>query len=67
MRGRLVVGLLMCLLGGVWFFQGIGVLKGSFMTGQAFWTVVGVILIVFGVRMIVRGARPGGRPASGTD
>jgi len=48
----------MCLLGGVWFLQGIGVLKGSFMTGEAFWTVIGVILLVFGIRMVVRGARP---------
>ena len=59
MRGRLVVGALLCLLGGVWFFQGIGVLKGSFMTGQAFWTVVGVILLVLGLRMIWRGAGRG--------
>jgi hypothetical protein len=57
-RGRIVVGVLMCVVGGVWFFQGIGVLKGSFMTGQWFWTVVGVILLALGVRMVVR-ARPG--------
>jgi uncharacterized membrane protein HdeD (DUF308 family) len=67
MRGRLVVGVLMCALGGVWFMQGIGVLKGSFMTGQAFWTVVGVILIVLGIRMIGRGARPGRRSVPGAD
>jgi hypothetical protein len=54
MRGRVVIGALLCLLGGVWFFQGIGVLKGSFMTGQGFWTVVGVILLALGLRMIVR-------------
>ena len=67
MRGRLVVGILLCVLGGVWFMQGIGVLKGSFMTGQAFWTVVGVILIVLGLRMIGRGARPRRRTAPGAD
>jgi len=67
MRARLVVGVLLCIVGGVWFMQGIGVLKGSFMTGQAFWTVVGVILLALGVRMIVRGARPDRRSASGTD
>jgi hypothetical protein len=33
----LVVGILLVLVGGVWIFQGIGVLKGSFMTGQALW------------------------------
>ena len=46
MRGRLVVGVLMCVVGGVWFLQGIDVLKGSFMTGQGVWTVIGVILFV---------------------
>ena len=63
MRARLVVGVLLCVVGGVWFMQGIGVLKGSFMTGQAFWTVVGVILLALGLRMIVRAARPDRRSA----
>jgi len=58
MRTRVLVGVLMCIVGAVWFMQGIGVLKGSVMTGQAFWTVVGAILIVLGVRMVVRGRRP---------
>ena len=56
MRSRLVVGVLMCIVGGVWFTQGIGVLEGSFMTGQGLWTVIGVIFVVFGIRMIVRAA-----------
>jgi len=60
---RVVVGLLLCLLGGVWFMQGIGVLKGSFMTGEAFWTVVGAILLVLGLRMLVTAVRPGKRTA----
>ena len=54
---RLVVGALMCVVGGVWFTQGIGVLEGSFMTGQGFWTVIGVVLFGLGLRMIVRAAR----------
>ena len=66
MRGRPIVGVLMCVVGGVWFLQGIGVLKGSFMTGQGFWTLIGVILLGFGLRMIVR-ARNGGRPAPPVD
>jgi len=61
-RGRLLVGVLMCVVGAVWFFQGIGVLQGSFMTGQGFWTVIGVILFAVGLRMIVR--RRSGTPRS---
>lgn len=57
---RIVVGALLCIVGGVWFTQGIGVLEGSFMTGQVFWTVVGVILIALGLRMIVRARSTGG-------
>jgi hypothetical protein len=55
--GRVVVGVLMCVVGAVWFFQGIGVIEGSFMTGEGFWTVVGVILFALGLRMIVRARR----------
>jgi len=51
------VGLLLCVVGAVWFFQGIGVLEGSFMTGTWFWTVVGVILFALGLRMVVRARR----------
>ncbi len=44
----LVVGGLMALMGGVWTLQGVGVLPGSFMTGQSFWAVVGSLTLVAG-------------------
>ena len=66
MRARLVVGVLVCVVGGVWFFQGIGVLKGSFMTGQDFWTLIGLILLLIGGRMIWRAVR-GEQPAPPPD
>lgn len=66
MRTRLIVGVLMCVVGGVWFLQGIGVLKGSFMTGQGLWTLIGVILLGYGLRMILR-ARRGEHPAPPPD
>ena len=61
MRGRIIVGVLLCVVGAIWFFQGIGVLEGSFMTGTWFWTVVGVILFALGLRMVVRARRGSAR------
>jgi len=56
MRVRLVVGVILVLVGGVWFGQGIGVIHGSFMTGEVLWAVIGVIAVFFGVSLL-RGTR----------
>jgi hypothetical protein len=48
-----VVAIILILMGGVWFFQGIGVLPGSVMTGQARWALYGVIAFVVGVVALV--------------
>ena len=56
MRVRIAVGVVACLLGAVWFLQGIGVLGGSGMSGQAFWAVAGGALAVFGLALL-NGAR----------
>jgi len=47
MRRSLLVGLaILCgLTGMVWIFQGIGVLPGSFMTGQITWAAIGAVLL----------------------
>lgn len=52
---RIIVGLVLCLVGGVWFGQGVGVIGGSSMTGQEIWAVIGAIALVFGIALI-RGA-----------
>ncbi len=57
----LVVGGLIALMGGVWLLQGVGVLPGSFMTGQAFWAVVGAVLLAVGGTLVFAGLRIGGR------
>ncbi len=41
-----VVAALALLAGGVFFFQGIGVLPGSFMTGRSEWAFIGAGLVV---------------------
>ena len=43
-----VVGVLLGLLGAVWIGQGFGYIKGSFMTGQAFWAEMGALCLVAG-------------------
>ena len=55
-----IAGALLLLMGGVWIFQGIGVLPGSFMTGQRQWTVYGAIAAVVGIALLV--AARTGRP-----
>jgi len=48
MKVRLVLGVILVVIGGVWFIQGIGVLGGSFMSGTALWAVIGAITVFFG-------------------
>lgn len=57
----MIVGGLMVLMGGVWLLQGIGILPGSFMTGQVFWAVVGAISVVVGGALFFVGLRLSGR------
>jgi hypothetical protein len=59
-----VVGVLAMIVGVVFFFQGIGALKGSSMTGESFWMWVGLILFVVGGVAVLRGARAGRRRSS---
>jgi hypothetical protein len=55
--GLLIVGALMLIVGGVWFFQGIGILLGSRMTNDPFWAVVGGSVVVVGAVLAVLGLR----------
>jgi hypothetical protein len=47
------VSVVLVLLGGIWFLQGINVLPGSFMTGQMRWAVRGGILVVVGIAGLI--------------
>jgi len=44
-------------MGCVWLLQGIGILPGSFMTGQPFWAVMGAILVAVGGLLVFGGIR----------
>ena len=47
------VGLILVIVGGIWFLQGIGVLPGSFMTGQIQWAVYGGMAVAAGVAVLL--------------
>lgn len=49
---RTIAGVGLILIGLVWIFQGIGVLPGSFMTGQMFWAWVGTVCLVAGAMVL---------------
>ena len=49
---RLVIGALVAVAGGVWLLQGIGVLPGSFMSGDAMWAWIGGAALVAGLGLV---------------
>jgi hypothetical protein len=51
------VGVVLILLGGLWMLQGVGVLGGSLMSGQSFWAIVGLILLIIGIILCALGLR----------
>ena len=53
------LAVLLMLIGGIWFLQGINILPGSFMTGQTKWAVYGGILLVVGLAVLIRARRVG--------
>jgi hypothetical protein len=46
------LGIVLILMGGIWFLQGINILPGSFMTGQIQWAVYGGIAIALGIILL---------------
>jgi hypothetical protein len=57
---RLIVGILLGLLGLVWVGQGLNLIKGSMMTGQLQWAVIGVVLLVVAAWLVWGAARARG-------
>lgn len=52
-----IIGVLLVIVGCVWFLQGINVLPGSFMTGQTKWAVYGGLTFIAGVLLLVSANR----------
>jgi hypothetical protein len=53
---NIIAALLIC-TGGVFFFQGIGVLPGSFMSGDVKWALYGGIILVVGILVLMASNR----------
>jgi hypothetical protein len=52
-----LLGVLAILAGGVWILQGIGVLPGSFMSGDPTWAWIGAGTGVVGIGVVIWGRR----------
>jgi hypothetical protein len=52
-----VAGVVVTLLGLLFMFQGLGVIKGSTMTNSTFWAVAGPLIALVGLTVAARGAR----------
>jgi len=55
---RMVLGGLCLAVGVIWVGQGVGLIGGSFMTGEAIWAVIGAATIGAGVVLVRGGRRP---------
>lgn len=51
--GLNIVGVLLALMGAIWFLQGIGVLQGSFMSNQSSWMIIGLVLFVLSAGLLI--------------
>jgi hypothetical protein len=52
-----IAGVVLVLIGSIWFLQGINVLPGSFMTGEIRWAVYGGIAVITGIVLLVKANR----------
>ncbi len=57
-----IIALLLILLGTLWFFQGINVLPGSFMTGQIKWAVYGALCAACGLALLLLSGKSRRKP-----
>ena len=58
MRGPLVAGVLLALVGLVWIGQGLGLLRGSsFMVDDIRWAAAGLVAVVVGIVLVISGRR----------
>ena len=59
-RVRIIIAVALFVVGGIWIGQGIGLIGGSFMTGEAIWAVIGAVVVLFGVALLLGALRTRG-------
>ncbi|RFA13661.1 hypothetical protein B7R22_13495 [Subtercola boreus] len=62
----IVIGVIALIVGAVFAGQGANLIPGSSMTGDRMWLYIGVVVAVVGVILIVLGLRRRGRGRSNT-
>ena len=55
--GVVAVGVVVSMFGLLFTLQGVGLVKGSFMSDTVFWTVAGPVIIIVGLVIAARGLR----------
>lgn len=58
------VGVVFVLVGAVWVLQGIGVITGSFMTGQKLWFLIGLVAFLVGIVLVAANLTKRRKPTS---
>ena len=48
-----LLGCALLFLGAIWAFQGVGVVGGSFMTGQSRWIWIGLLTMLVGIALLI--------------
>ena len=54
---RFWLGVVLVLVGGVWFGQGMGWIGGGAMSGVTLWAIVGPVLALVGIALAVQAVR----------
>lgn len=52
-----ITGIILVLVGILWILQGLGIVGGSFMTGQSQWLYIGIVTAIVGVALFAWAAR----------
>ncbi len=48
----LIVWVVLVFIGLIWFFQGIGIIAGSFMTNNLTWAIIGPVTAIVGIALL---------------